>query len=75
MTVDEIKASDKPMLLPADVAGVLRMDPQAVRDIAAIEPEKLGFPIMRVGTRTRIPRIPFLRFLGEEVSSNEEEYP
>ena len=75
MTIDEIKASDKPMLLPADIAGVLRMDPQAVRDIAASEPEKLGFPVMRVGTRTKIPRIPFLRFLGEEANSNETKYP
>lgn len=66
MTLEEMQTTDKPMLTPADVAAVLHMDAQAVRDTAAQDPEKLGFPVLRIGTRTRIPRIPFLRFLGVE---------
>ncbi len=69
MTIAEIRHSDKPMLLPTDVAEVLQMDAQAVRDTAANEPEKLGFPVIRIGRRTKIPRIPFLRFLGYEVET------
>ena len=49
MTIAEIRHSDKPMLLPADVAEVLQMDAQAVRDTAANEPEKFGFPVIRIG--------------------------
>lgn len=69
MTIAEIRHSDKPMLLPADVAEVLQMDAQAVRDTAANAPEKFGFPVIRIGRRTKIPRIPFLRFLGYEVET------
>lgn len=69
MTIAEIKQSDKPMLRPADIAPVLQMDAQAIRDTAAYEPERLGFPVIRIGRRTKIPRIPFLKFLGYEVET------
>lgn len=66
MTLDEIRASDKPFLTPADVAGVLAADAQSIRLQAREFPEALGFPVICVGNRTKIPRKPFLRFLGEE---------
>lgn len=67
MTLAEIKASDKVLLTPSDVSKVLGCDPYTISLVARDAPEKLGFPIMRVGTRTKIPRKPFLRFLGEDV--------
>ena len=67
MTLDEIKASDKTMLTPADVAEVLQADPQDVRLQARMEPDRLGFPVCIVKSRTKIPRIPFLRFMGVDV--------
>lgn len=66
MTLDEIRASDKTFLTPADVAGVLAADAQSIRLQAREFPEGLGFPVICVGNRTKIPRKPFLRFLGEE---------
>ena len=66
MTLDEIRASDKTFLTPADVAGVLSADAQSIRIQAREFPEALGFPVICVGNRTKIPRKPFLRFLGEE---------
>nr|DAW04567.1 MAG TPA: hypothetical protein [Bacteriophage sp.] len=45
---------------------MLNCDPQAIRDAARHNPEQLGFPTMRVGNRTKIPRMPFLRWLGIE---------
>ena len=66
MTLNEIKASEAIMLTPADVAGVLAADAQSIRLQAREFPEALGFPVIRVGNRTKIPRKPFLRFLGEE---------
>jgi hypothetical protein len=64
MTIKEIQAADRPYLTPDDVAGVLECDPHAIRLAARDNPEQLGFPVMRVGRRTKIPRIPFLRFMG-----------
>ena len=64
MTVSEIQAANKPYLTPVEVAEVLVCDPQAIRLAARDNPGQLGFPVVRVGKRTKIPRIPFLRFLG-----------
>ena len=64
MTVSEIQAANKPYLTPVEVAEVLECDPQAIRLAARDNPGQLGFPVVRVGKRTKIPRIPFLRFLG-----------
>lgn len=66
MTIAQIKESDKPFLTPADVAPVLGSDPHTVRCTARQRPELLGFPFTFSGNRMKIPRIPFLRFLGEE---------
>lgn len=65
MTLAEIKASDKVMLLPKDVAPVLGCDPHSIRIQAHEYPESLGFPVVLLGNRTLIPRKPFLKFLGE----------
>ena len=63
MTLDEIKNSDKATLTPAEVAAVLGCDPQGIRIMAKQCPERLGFPICVIGTRTKIPRITFLKWL------------
>lgn len=65
MTLDEIRRSDKVLLTPADVAEVLGADPQTIRTAALDNPQTLGFPVSRIGKLTRIPRKPFLAFLGE----------
>lgn len=67
MTLEEIKRSEKTFLTPADVAPVIGCDPQFIRIVAQSAPEQLGFPVTRIGTRTKIPRVPFLRFIGMEV--------
>lgn len=65
MTLAEIKASDKTMLLPKDVAPVLGCDPHSIRIQAHEYPEGLGFPVVVIGNRTLIPRKRFLEFMGE----------
>ena len=62
MTLDEIRASDKPVLTPKEVAPVLGVNPQSIREA---DPGDLGFPVIKVGTRTLIPRLPFLAVMGE----------
>ena len=67
MTLEEIKNSDKTVLTANDVAQVLRCDPQCIRIMARENPLLLGFPVIVVRTRTKIPRLPFLRYMGVEV--------
>ena len=67
MTLDEIKASDKVMLTPVDVAEALGVEAQGIRIMAREQPERLGFPVTvcgRNGRAVRIPRLAFLKFLG-----------
>lgn len=66
MTLQEIKESEALFLAPADIAPVLGCDPNFIRRAAHDAPELIGFPVSVIGSRTRIPRKPFLRFLGEE---------
>lgn len=63
--LDAIKHSTKPFLTPAQVAPLLGSDPQTVRITARQRPDLLGFPVSIMGTRIKIPRIPFLRHIGE----------
>ena len=69
MTINEIKLSTKEILTPADIAEVLGCDPQSIRVRARQRPELLGFPVIVLGSRVKIPRRPFLRYLGEEASA------
>lgn len=66
MTLTEIRNTNKEMLTPADIAPVLGCDPQNIRHQARDCPERLGFPVVRVGSRTKIPRQQFLRFMGDK---------
>lgn len=64
--LERIRHGGATMLTPTDVAPVLGTDPQSIRLQARQEPEKLGFPVVVVGNRTKIPREPFLRFVAGE---------
>ncbi len=65
MTLDEIKASDKEMLVPNDIASVLGVNPQSIRIQAQHDPYSLGFNVSVIGTRTLIPREPFIQFMSK----------
>lgn len=67
MTLDEIKASHKIFLFPADIAPILQTDPQTIRCTARQRPDLLGFEFTFTGNRMKIPRIPFLRFMGVDI--------
>ena len=61
----KLRASDAPMLTPAQVAPVLGCNPQDIRVAARQAPELLGFPVIVAGRRVKIPRRPFVRFMRE----------
>lgn len=57
---------DKTFLTPNQVAPILECNAHLIR-LMARNPEyrqRLGFPVVVIGTRTKIPRIPFLRYMG-----------
>lgn len=63
MTLDDIKAMKKECLSPAIVAQVMGCDPHYIRLQARQNPAALGFPVNVQGTRTRIPRRAFIRWM------------
>ena len=68
--IQAIIDSEKEFLVPADVAPILGVDPHYIRIAARQRPEFLKFEFFVSGNRTKIPRIPFLRYLGIDVESN-----
>lgn len=63
MTYSELLNSDKDFLNPKDVAEVLGCDQYRINIQAKEDPEKLGFPVCMIGTRVRIPRLGFIRWM------------
>lgn len=72
MTVEEMKKSPKLMLTPSDISEVLECHPQSIRQQAKADPSKFGFPVIVMGTRVRIPKVPFLQFMGAWVQGKQE---
>lgn len=66
VTLEEIKNSDSLFLTAKDISEVLKTDPNKIRMEAQTRPQALGFPVTVTGTRVKIWRKPFLKFIGEE---------
>jgi len=56
--------ADREFFTPQEVSFVLGSDPQTIRLQARLRPELLNFPVIVMGNRVKIPRIPFLRYMG-----------
>ena len=67
MTWNELLTSEKPFVLAQDVAPIIGSSVHALRVAARDEPETLGFPVTRIGSRTYIPRQAFIRFVEEGI--------
>ena len=63
MTYDEIKSSSKPMLTPADICPVLGCASYTINVQARQDASRLGFPVNVMGSRVRIPRLAFIRWM------------
>lgn len=61
-TLTEIEAINQNMLTPAMVAEYLGVSPQAIRVQAKNRPELLGFPVIVIGSRVKIPKNAFIKF-------------
>ena len=67
-TMASLAMKESPWLTPEDVAAVIGSSRQYISIMTATAEgrEALGFRVIRIGTETKIPRIPFLRFMGWE---------
>lgn len=65
MTLEELKSSTRILVDADDVAKILGVNPQSIRGQAQLDPRFLGFRVIVIGTRTLIPRKPFLEYIGE----------
>ena len=73
-TLREVEAYTEEFLTPKDVAKVLGCDAQTIRVQANRCPERLGFPVSIIGTRVKIPKEAFLRFMRGELKKSEEDF-
>lgn len=62
MTLDDIEKIPKEMLTANDVALYLNINPNILRWQAHNEPEKLGFPVIVLKSRVKIPKDAFVFF-------------
>lgn len=63
LTLNDIREMDQETITPAVAAQVIGCDPNYIRVAARQAPHLLGFPIIRIGSRTKIPRMAFIRYM------------
>lgn len=64
MKVSEALESTADILSAVDVAEMLSVNAQSIRDQAKTAPAMLGFPVAVIGTTVKIPRVAFLLWMG-----------
>lgn len=67
LTLQDLVDSSKDFFTPKDVAGVLGVMPYTINIMVRDCPEQLGFPAFKIGTRVKIPKVPFLRKMGVDI--------
>lgn len=70
MTLQDLKEMDKEFITPAVAAQILGCDPQFIRIVARQAKDELGFPVLVVRSRVKIPKAAFINFMegGLEVN-------
>ena len=69
MTLVGVECSSEAFIHIKDIAPIMGCNPQSIRSATQTEEGRkaLGFAVTRVGTRTLIPRMAFIRFVKEGV--------
>lgn len=73
LALERMRASTAPTITPAEAAKVMGCHPHTIRVMARENPENLGFPVSVIGSRTIIPRLPFIRYIEEGHSDRGKE--
>lgn len=61
--MNQLNQSTSRFITPAEAAKAIGCDPNLIRLQAKQRPELLGFPVCVVGSRVKIPRVPFIKFI------------
>lgn len=75
-TLEQLAAIQREYLIPTEVAPLLGVDAYSI-SVMVREDKRTGrssfpFPTMRIGTRTKIPKRPFLTAMGYERSDKND---
>ena len=65
MNLEELRSYPRDWLTCEQVAPVLGADRANIHDQAVTDPAALGFPVVVIKSRVKIPKLPFLRFMTE----------
>ena len=68
MTLEQLEVMDKEMLVPKDIAPILGCSPYAINVATKDGKNPFPFPIIRMGTRVRIPKRPFIKAMRGETN-------
>jgi len=60
--LDKIEGLPKSMLSASDISAYLETDPNIIRWQAQNEPDKLGFPVIVMRSRVKIPKAGFVHY-------------
>ena len=71
MTLEQLEMLDKEMLVPKDIAPILGCNPYAINVATQDGKNPFPFPVIRMGTRVRIPKRPFIKAMRGETNENE----
>ncbi len=66
MTIEQIEALDREMLIPSEIAEILGCNSYAINVAAKKEINPFPFPLIRLGNRVKIPRRAFLKAMKGE---------
>lgn len=76
-SLDDLEKLDKEFLIPKDVAPILGVDPYNINIQAKQDIERgvnsLGFPVIVIGSRVKIPKLAFIKFMREGIFDFESE--
>ena len=65
-TLEEIELLPKEMLVPKDVCGILGCNPYAINVATRDSKNPFPFPVIRMGSRVKIPKRLFLKAMRGE---------
>lgn len=73
--LEELEKSEDLFVSPEEVAALMGCAPQSIRGACeTVEGfQRLGFPASRLGTRTYIPRLAFIRWIKGELGCTFEQ--
>ena len=64
--LDRIEALDKEMLVPTDICKYLGCAAYTINVATRVGRNPFPFPVIRMGTRVRIPKMPFIKAMRGE---------